>query len=285
MLKKQDKINIENMVVFLPIYSKIFKICALILAAVAVIIGIFFMVFSSAEDLKGFLAVESIFGGLALISLLFALYVDISKIVFDDEKFIYLEFLTHKKEFFFSDIVSCETYGNRYIIRTKNRKRIKVDLGMINADELLKKIKDAGVSIENVLNNGYYIKPKLFIIILLFIFLAVAIWIDVGCFIQGSNPGVNGVIFTSIAPIFLIAFCEEKYYVNKNKMTRRFLFWDRETVDISSIKRIEERIDLLEGKHLMVYVSGQEKALFDIDSSYMNTDDFEEDMKRRKKFR
>ncbi len=281
--KRQDKIDIENTVIILPIYSKILKICALILIAFCVIFGVVFMLFSSADDLRGFLIVELIFGSLTLVCLLFALYVDCSRIVFDDEKLIDSEFLAPRKEILYKDIVSCETYGKRYVIRASNGKKVNVDLSMINADVLLKKIKDSGVSTENAFKSGYYIKPKLSIIILLLIFLLVATFIDVECFIKGSNPGIKGIIFTSIAPVFLIIFGKEKYYVKNNKITRKFLFCEKETVDISLITKIEERKDILEGKHLMVYVSGQEKALFDIDASYMSIDSFMEDMIKRKK--
>ena len=275
----------ENTVIILPIYSKFFKICALVLIALMVIIGVLFMLTSSAGDLSGFLVVELIFGSIALICLLFAFYDDSSRIAFDDEKLTDSEFFVPKKEIYYSNIVSCMTYGNRYVIRDNKGKKVNVDLGMINADVLLKKIKDAGVSIENAINNGYYIYPKLPIIVLLFIFLAVALWIDISCFIEGSNPGISGALFTSIAPIFLLIFCKEKYYVKNNKITRRFLLWKKETVEVSSIDKIEERKDILEGRHLMVYIFGQDKALFDIDASYMNTAAFEEDMKKRKKIR
>lgn len=73
--------------------------------------------------------------------------------------------------------------------------------------------------------------------------------------------------------------------MKNNKITRRFLLWEKETVEVSSIDKIEERKDILEGRHLMVYIFGQDKALFDIDASYMNTAAFEEDMKKRKKIR
>ncbi len=39
----------ENTAFFLPIYSKIFKICALVLIALMVVIGVLFMLTSSLE--------------------------------------------------------------------------------------------------------------------------------------------------------------------------------------------------------------------------------------------
>ncbi|WP_028243505.1 hypothetical protein [Pseudobutyrivibrio ruminis] len=284
-LNRRDKINIENTVIILPLYSKILKICALILIALAVLIGMIFILFSSIEDRSGFLVVELIFSVLILICLIFALYIDNSRIVFDDEKLIARELFVPQKEIFYTDITSCEIFGNRYVVKTKTRKRVNVDLGMINSDVLLNKIKKSGVSVENNKNHGYFIKPKLPIICLLLIFLSVAIWIDVGCIMQDGTIGFNAILFTSIAPAFLIIFCKERYYVKNNKLTRKLLFWDKDKIDISAISRIEERKDFLEGRHLMIYLSGHEKPVFDIDSSYMNTYEFEEDMKKRNKYK
>ena len=134
-------------------------------------------------------------------------------------------------------------------------------------------------------SNAYYIKPQLPIVVLLFIFLAVAIWLDIAIFIQGDTPGIKGWAFTGIAPFFLIIFYRQMFSVKNNKINRIVFFREKESIDISAISKIEERKDILEGKHFMVYLTGQEKPMFDIDTSYLNAEAFEDDMKRRKKLR
>ena len=41
----------------------------------------------------------------------------------------------------------------------------------------------------------------------------------------------------------------------------------------------------MEGRHLMVYVKGLEKPVFDIDTSCLNADAFENDMSKRNKYK
>ena len=134
-----------------------------------------------------------------------------------------------------------------------------------------------------IIRDNYQIKAKKILVFICWLQIVVAVWLDIGCFMQGTNPGIQAALFTAIGPFFLCLICKEKYIVKGNKLTRIFFFFERESIEISSIRKIDERFDILEGRHLMIYVTGQEDPVFDMDTSCLDTKEFEDDIEKRRR--
>ena len=281
--KKDEEAKIGNVIRIPAIYAKFFKIATIFFLVLVAVLEVIFMLTAGKEERGDYLIAELIFLGFAIFSFIFSQYVEITRTVFDDEKIVERELFVGTKEFYYQDIVSCVNYDSYYVIEHNSGKKIKVDTSLYNANDLFRKLKKMGVSIESASKHGYVISPKLPIIVLLVIFLVFAIGLDIFCFMQGTNPGWKGVFFTSIAPVFLFIFCKNKYYIAQKQITRKFFGISRETIEFSEIEKVVIRKDWMEGRHLMVYVTGKEKPVFDIDSSYLKTESFEADLKNRNK--
>jgi hypothetical protein len=281
--KKDEEVKNGNEISLPSIYAKIFKFTTIFFLILVIALEAIFLLTAGDGERGGYLIAELILLGFAIFNYIFALYIEITRIVFDDEKIVERELLIGTKEFYYKDIVSCVNYDTKYVIEHGNGKRITVDASLYNADTLLKKIKKMGVEVESASKHGYVIAPKLPLVYLLLFFLAFAIGLDAYIFMQGSNPGWKGVLFTSIAPVFLLIFCKEKYYIAQKQITRKFFGIPKETIEFSAIEKVVIRKDWMEGRHLMVYVTGREKPIFDIDTSYLKSESFEADLKKRNK--
>ncbi len=156
-----------------------------------------------------------------------------------------------------------------------------VDEILYNSETLDYLLAKKNKTIDDRIKEGYTVRVKMIFVIMLLIFLAVAIWLDILCVLQEDGPGLNGFIFTSIAPAFLYVFCKNTYHVHGKEILKKFFFFKVKTIEFSSIEKVVVRKDWIDGRHLMIYIKDSEKPVFDMDTSYLNTVLFEEDLKRR----
>jgi len=281
--KKNNDEILEDNIIRLPNYSRILKICAMIFLSMIVILEFIYRLLANGSNRSVYTVMQIVFLLLAILVFMFAVYIETTSVKFNHELIVEKEFLFPEKKIYYCDIVSCERLEKKYEIISKSGEKIVLDANLDNVDNLIRQIKKNGISVQSIINKGYVVKAKTPIVILLDVFLVVALWIDIVCIRQGINPGIKGIFFASISPVFLFIFCKNKYYIADKTITKKFLFFSVKTIEFSAIDKVVVQKDWMDGRHLKVYVIDKEKPVFDIDSSYLDTAIFEEDIKRRHK--
>ena len=163
-----------------------------------------------------------------------------------------------------------------------NGRKIKFTSGYINSERMLKKLRDKNISVDNIEKRGYYVKGHVWLIPIVVALVGATVWFDIWCIRNYRELLFFALICTGIAVLISFLCCRKKFFIDSRNITEIRLFGRKKTIEVSSVSYIFERYDLLQGRHLMIYVKGEEKPVFDMDASCLDTDIFENEMKKKK---
>lgn len=280
--KKRYKNLQDNTMVDSGFISLLCKVSSLFFLIFPVLVEVVYILITDRYDNGGLLLFAEIFLIFPIFLFPYALYLDSIKIVFDDEKITENMWFGLKKVFYYKDISMCIEYSDKYSIYHSNGRKIKFTSGYINSERMLKKLRDKNISVDNIEKRGYYVKGHVWLIPIVVALVGATVWFDIWCIRNYRELLFFALICTGIAVLISFLCCRKKFFIDSRNITEIRLFGRKKTIEVSSVSYIFERYDLLQGRHLMIYVKGEEKPVFDMDASCLDTDIFENEMKKKK---